>query len=207
MRRCSSPARSWLPRAVTPPRRCPITSRGLATGRFGTSRLLRTTAACTIEQGRNTVDLNNIINQAKDYAGKNPDQVRAGLDRVREQIDQRTGGKYGEQIDQGVDQIEKQLGLPQDQQPGDQGAQQPQPEEPTEGTQPTPQQPADSQLPGEPNQPAPQQSPRQTPESTPQSTPQQQSPQQQGSGNAAGADQAIDDVLRGQEQQQSQQNQ
>ena len=52
------------------------------------------------------------IDKAKDYAGKNPDMTRSGIDKVEDFIDQKTGGKYADQIDQAGDWLEGKLGLP-----------------------------------------------------------------------------------------------
>ena len=58
------------------------------------------------------MDFKNIIAKAKDFAGKNPDKVRDGIDKAEAVVDEKTGGKYSAQVDQAGDWVEGQLGLP-----------------------------------------------------------------------------------------------
>lgn len=58
------------------------------------------------------MDFNSLINKAKDFARKNPDKVRQGLDRAENMANERTGGKYADQIKKGGDAVETQLGVP-----------------------------------------------------------------------------------------------
>lgn len=49
-------------------------------------------------------------NAAEDFAAKNPDKVSEGIERVGEQVDQRTGGRYTEQIDQAERTVADRMG-------------------------------------------------------------------------------------------------
>ncbi|MBB3036495.1 antitoxin [Hoyosella altamirensis] len=55
--------------------------------------------------------LTNLINKAKGLVQKNPEKVRAVIDRVEETIDKTTGGKYSDKIHQAADTVEEQLGV------------------------------------------------------------------------------------------------
>ncbi|SDB84312.1 MT0933-like antitoxin protein [Raineyella antarctica] len=72
-------------------------------------------------------------NAAEDYAKNNPDQVNEAIQRVGEEVDQRTGGRFTDQIDQAEQAVAQQMGAEQADQPAaqDQPAQQDQ----TEGDQ------------------------------------------------------------------------
>ena len=48
--------------------------------------------------------------KARDYAQQNPDQARSFIDKIEDFVDEKTGGKYDEQIDQGVAHLDKQVG-------------------------------------------------------------------------------------------------
>ncbi|HHT31637.1 MAG TPA: antitoxin [Corynebacterium sp.] len=41
----------------------------------------------------------SLIDKAKKFIGDNPDKVRQGIEKVGDQIDKRTGGKYADKID------------------------------------------------------------------------------------------------------------
>ena len=43
--------------------------------------------------------------KAKDALAKHPDKVGQGIDKLADNIDKRTGGKYSEQIDRGADEV------------------------------------------------------------------------------------------------------
>lgn len=65
-----------------------------------------------------------LINKVKQMAGQHPDQVAKGLDKVEDLVDQKTGGKYGDQIHKGGDAAEKYLTGGQQQGGPGQGGQQ-----------------------------------------------------------------------------------
>ena len=52
------------------------------------------------------------IQKAKDFIKGNPEQAGQGLDKAEELINERTGGKYADKIDQGTDKLREGLGLP-----------------------------------------------------------------------------------------------
>jgi antitoxin protein of toxin-antitoxin system len=52
----------------------------------------------------------SFLDKAKDLANKHDEQVDQGLEKVGDQIDQRTGGKHSDQIDKGVDQAQARTG-------------------------------------------------------------------------------------------------
>jgi len=55
--------------------------------------------------------LDDAIGKAKDAASEHSDQVASALDKAGEIADQKTGGKFGDQIDSGVDKAKDALGL------------------------------------------------------------------------------------------------
>lgn len=55
----------------------------------------------------------DIVNKAKGLAQKSPEKARQAIDRVEDTIDQKTGGKYGDQIRKGGDAVEQKLGVAQ----------------------------------------------------------------------------------------------
>jgi len=55
--------------------------------------------------------LDDAVNKAKDAVSDHPDQVEGALDKAGEFADDKTGGKYGDQIDGGVDKAKDALGL------------------------------------------------------------------------------------------------
>ena len=86
------------------------------------------------------------IQKAKDFVKGHPEQAQQGLDKAEELLNERTGGKYADQVDQGSDKLKETLGLP----PDAEGAQ-PSPQE-TPGTPvPTPEPGGEHDLPGVPN--------------------------------------------------------
>jgi len=56
------------------------------------------------------------MDKAKDFTEKHDEQVDQGLQRAGDEVDERTGGKYGDKIDKGVDQAQERTGQG-DQQP------------------------------------------------------------------------------------------
>ncbi|WP_205800629.1 antitoxin [Micromonospora thermarum] len=50
------------------------------------------------------------MDKAKDFADKHDKQVDQGLEKGGEQVDKRTGGKYDEQTDKGVDTAQARTG-------------------------------------------------------------------------------------------------
>ncbi|WP_404392407.1 antitoxin [Humibacillus xanthopallidus] len=52
------------------------------------------------------------IQKAKDFVKGNPEQAGQGLDKAEEFINERTGGKYADKLDQGTDKVREGLGLP-----------------------------------------------------------------------------------------------
>lgn len=54
------------------------------------------------------------MDKMKDYVKGNPDQAGSAIDKVEDLIDQRTGGKFADKVDQGGDMVRDKLGLPGD---------------------------------------------------------------------------------------------
>lgn len=52
------------------------------------------------------------IDKAKDFIKGNPDKARDALEKAEDMVDERTGGKYAEQVDKGSDMVSEKLGLP-----------------------------------------------------------------------------------------------
>jgi hypothetical protein len=50
------------------------------------------------------------VDKAKDFADQHDEQVDQGLEKAGDQVDQRTGDKYGKQVDRGVDEAQKRTG-------------------------------------------------------------------------------------------------
>ncbi len=44
-----------------------------------------------------------LFDKVKDLADQHADKVEGALDKVADVVDEKTGGKYGDQIDKGVD--------------------------------------------------------------------------------------------------------
>lgn len=51
-----------------------------------------------------------IFDKAKQFAADNPDKVREGIEKVGDEIDKRTGGKYADKIDRVQEEAAKRLG-------------------------------------------------------------------------------------------------
>ncbi|MGO4598515.1 antitoxin [Terrabacter sp. 2RAF25] len=60
------------------------------------------------------MDFNEIVDQAKNLAGEHPEQAKEALEKAEGILDERTGGKFTDQISKGGDAVEGQLGLPAD---------------------------------------------------------------------------------------------
>jgi hypothetical protein len=60
------------------------------------------------------MDFNEIVDEAKQLASDHPDQAKAVLDQAEGILDERTGGQFADQIHQGGDALEGQLGLSDD---------------------------------------------------------------------------------------------
>ncbi|MDV3222508.1 antitoxin, partial [Intrasporangium sp.] len=52
------------------------------------------------------------IDKAKDFIKGHPEQARDALEKAEDLVNERTGGKYAEQVDRGSDALGEQLGLP-----------------------------------------------------------------------------------------------
>jgi hypothetical protein len=51
-----------------------------------------------------------IIDKVKEFAHRHDDKVDQGIEKAGNQADHRTGGKYGNQIDKGVDAAQQRTG-------------------------------------------------------------------------------------------------
>ncbi len=47
--------------------------------------------------------IGDFIDKAKDVAAENEEAVKAGIDKAADIVDEKTGGKYSDQIDQGAE--------------------------------------------------------------------------------------------------------
>ncbi|GAA0802715.1 antitoxin [Spirilliplanes yamanashiensis] len=52
----------------------------------------------------------SFLDKAKDMAEKHDDKVDQGIEKAGDQIDQRTGGKYADKVDQGQNQAQQRTG-------------------------------------------------------------------------------------------------
>jgi flagellar hook-associated protein FlgK len=52
----------------------------------------------------------SFLDKAKDMLDKHDDKVDQLLEKAGGEVDQRTGGKYGDKVDQGVDQAQQRTG-------------------------------------------------------------------------------------------------
>jgi len=52
------------------------------------------------------------MDKVRDYVKGNPEQAGSAIEKVEDLIDQRTGGKYADKVDQGGDVLRDKLGLP-----------------------------------------------------------------------------------------------
>jgi hypothetical protein len=56
------------------------------------------------------VAVTDFVDRAKDFADERDQQLDEGLEKVGDQVDQRTEGRYGEQVDRGVDEAQRRTG-------------------------------------------------------------------------------------------------
>ena len=54
--------------------------------------------------------LDDAADKARKFAQDNPDQVDQVIDRVGQEVDERTGGRFSDQINQAEDAVRDQLG-------------------------------------------------------------------------------------------------
>ncbi|MFY1575780.1 antitoxin [Verrucosispora sp. WMMD703] len=54
--------------------------------------------------------MGDFMSKAKDFADKHDKQVDQGLERAGDMADKRTGGKYDQHIDKGVNQAQERTG-------------------------------------------------------------------------------------------------
>lgn len=54
--------------------------------------------------------MDNITGKAKDAAQQHPDQVKQGVEKAGDQVDQRTDNKYSDQVDKGQEFVEGKIG-------------------------------------------------------------------------------------------------
>jgi hypothetical protein len=58
------------------------------------------------ERGRLMPDFGDLADEAKKFAGEHSDQVKEGLEKVGDFVDEKTGNRFGDQIDKGEQQAE-----------------------------------------------------------------------------------------------------
>jgi hypothetical protein len=125
----------------------------------------------------------SFFDKVKDFITGHPEQADQGLDKAAEVVDERTGGRYSEQIAKGDDMVRERLGIPEDEAtlpepspdpaPGDPPSVPSEPA-PTPGTAPEPRTPIDPgpDAPGTaPPVPSPDPVPTSAPETIPESSP------------------------------------
>jgi hypothetical protein len=61
------------------------------------------------ERGRLMPDFGDLADEAKKFAGEHSDQVKEGLEKVGDFVDEKTGNRFGDQIDKGEQQAENYL--------------------------------------------------------------------------------------------------
>ncbi|MET8229746.1 antitoxin [Micromonospora sp. NPDC005298] len=54
--------------------------------------------------------MGDFMDKAKDFADKHDKQVDQGMEKAGDMADKRTGGRYDDQIDKGVDQAQARTG-------------------------------------------------------------------------------------------------
>ncbi|MEV1156679.1 antitoxin [Micromonospora chokoriensis] len=54
--------------------------------------------------------MGDFMDKAKDFANKHDEQVDKGMEKAGDMADKRTGGKYADKIDKGVDQAQARTG-------------------------------------------------------------------------------------------------
>ncbi len=52
----------------------------------------------------------SFLDKAKEFADKHDEQVDQGIDRVGDQVDQRTGNKYSSHLEKGEDMLQQRTG-------------------------------------------------------------------------------------------------
>lgn len=65
------------------------------------------------------VDFDKLVQEGEQLAQEHPEQAREAVDKIENVVDEKTGGKFNDQVSQGGDFLENKLGI-QDQQAGDQ---------------------------------------------------------------------------------------
>lgn len=60
--------------------------------------------------------LGGFIEKGKELISEHPDQAKEGLEKLEGILDERTGGKYTDQLKQGEKMVSGQFGLPEDEQ-------------------------------------------------------------------------------------------
>jgi len=61
-------------------------------------------------EGSSMPSFSELLEKAKQLAGKHPDQVNKGVDKGEQVADEKTGGKYGSQIHEAGDHAEGYMG-------------------------------------------------------------------------------------------------
>ena len=92
-----------------------------------------------------------LFDKVKNFIQGNPEKAQQGLDKLGEVVNQRTGGKYADQIDKAGDKVGERLGLPADETVPAPGEPAP---APVSGSVPAPE-PPHAPVPGPPPAPAP----------------------------------------------------
>jgi hypothetical protein len=54
--------------------------------------------------------MSDFLNKAKSFADQHDEKVDQGLEKAGDQIDERTGAKYSQHVDRGVDEAQKRTG-------------------------------------------------------------------------------------------------
>lgn len=57
------------------------------------------------------MDVNDMLNKAKELAGEHSDQAQEYLGKAEDLVNEKTGGQYSDQVSQGADFVKGQLGL------------------------------------------------------------------------------------------------
>lgn len=58
------------------------------------------------------MDFGGLFDKAKEFATKNPEQIREGLGKVEGVVNEHTDGKYAEHLAKGIGAVEDALGVP-----------------------------------------------------------------------------------------------
>ncbi len=113
----------------------------------------------------------SFFDKVKDFVKGHPEQADQGLDKAGELLDERTGGRYSEQIAKGDDMVRERLGVPEGQATIPAPGTTPEPS-PTPGTAPKPEpEPPTVPTPDEPGTAPPVPSPDPVPTSPPETVP------------------------------------